>query len=100
MKEFKDDAEKIKFLIPIISRYRIFIAKYIGVHRSQVIQIMSRRLNKPEEQCHLRQITTIEACNEMIKALKEFKYELTGSKRLPEKVNLGEYVKKLKNNIS
>ena len=37
--------------------------------------------------------------NEMIQALKMFKWELTGSKRLPEKVNPRQYALEVKNKI-
>lgn len=96
MKEFKNDKEKIAFLIPIIARYRIFIAHYIGITKTQLIGIISRRLNKSEEDCHLKSIKTLDDCVEMIQALKNFKWELTGSKRLPEKVNPRQYAKVIK----
>lgn len=99
MKEFKDDKEKIEFLIPIIARYRIFIAHYIGITKTQLIGILSRRLNKSEEDCHLKAIKTLDDCVEMIQALKMFKWELTGSKRLPEKVNPRQYALEVKNKI-
>ena len=60
MKEFKNDREKIDFLIPIISRYRVFIAHYIGITKTQLIGILSRRLNKPEEDCHLKAINNLD----------------------------------------
>ena len=31
MKEFKDEQEKLEFLIPIVARYRIFLMKYLDV---------------------------------------------------------------------
>lgn len=96
MKEFKNDREKIDFLIPIISRYRIFIAHYIGITKTQLIGILSRRLNKSEEDCHLKAINNLDDCVEMIQELKQFKWELTGSKRLPEKVNPRKYADEIK----
>ena len=99
MKEFKDDQEKIQFLIPIISRYRIFLAHYIGITKTQLIGILSRRLNKPEVECHLKGMTSIDNCVEMIQELKKLKYELTGSRRLPEKVNPRKYAEQIKNNV-
>lgn len=96
MKEFKSEQEKMKFLIPIIARYRIFLQKYLDITRSDLIKILSRRLNKPEDQCHLSSMKTIDDCNEMIQELKKFKYELTGAKRLPEKVNPRKYAIDLK----
>ena len=99
MKEFKNDKEKIDFLIPIIARYRIFIAHYIGISKTQLIAILSRRLNKSENECHLKSIKTLDECVEMLQELKLFKWELTGSKRLSEKVNPRKYAKLVKNKI-
>lgn len=95
MKEFKTDNEKLQFLLPIVSRYRIFLMKYLDVTRLQLIGIISRRLNKTEDECHLSKLD-LNGCIEMIKELKQFKYELTGSKRLPEKVNPRTYAKQIK----
>lgn len=95
MKEFKNDKEKLDFLIPIVSRYRIFLMKFLDVTRLQFIGIISRRLNVSEEQCHLKSLS-LGDCIIMIQELKKFKYELTGSKRLPEKVNPRTYALKVK----
>lgn len=95
MKEFKNDEEKRDFLIPIISRYRIFLMKWLGVTKTDLIQIISRRLNVPESKCHLKNLDLGDSII-MIQELKKFKYELTGSKRLPEKVNPRTYALKVK----
>ena len=96
MKDFKTDQEKLNFLLPIVARYRIFLMKYLDVTRLQFIGIISRRLNKTEDECHLKNLQ-LGDCINMIQELKQFKYELTGSKRLPEKVNPREYAIKIKN---
>ncbi len=98
MKEFKDDNEKRAFLIPIISRYRIFLMKWLGVTRTEIIGILSRRLNIPEEKCHLSNLDLGDSII-MIQELKKFKYELTGSKRLPEKVNPRVYAMQIKGKL-
>lgn len=95
MKEFKDEQEKLEFLIPIVARYRIFLMKYLDVNKTQFMGIISRRLNKAEEECHLSKLD-LGDCISMIKELKKFKYELTGSKRLPEKVNPRAYAIQIK----
>lgn len=97
MKIFKDNEEKLSFLIPIVARYRIFLMKWLDVPKTQFIEIISRRLNWPQENCHLKSLS-LETCVIMIEELKKFKYELTGSKRLPEKVNPRAYALKIKYN--
>lgn len=98
MKQFNNDNEKRDFLLPIISRYRIFLMKWLGVTRLELIGILSRRLNIPEEKCHLKNMSLGDSIL-MIQELKKFKYELTGSKRLPEKVNPRAYAIKVKGKL-
>lgn len=98
MKEFKNDGEKRDFLLPIISRYRIFLMKWLGVTRLELLGIISRRLNVSEDKCHLKNMSLGDSII-MIQELKKFKYELTGSKRLPEKVNPRAYALKIKGKI-
>lgn len=98
MKEFKNDNEKKDFLIPIVARYRIFLAKWLGVTRTQLIEILSRRLGIEESKCHLSNMDLGDIII-MIQELKKFKYELTGSKRLPEKVNPRTYAIRVKGNL-
>lgn len=98
MKQFNNDNEKRDFLLPIISRYRIFLMKWLGVTRLELIGILSRRLNIPEEKCHLKNMSLGDSII-MIQELKKFKYELTGSKRLPEKVNPRAYAIKVKGKL-
>ena len=88
MIEFKSDEEKIEFLKPIISKYRIFISKYIGISCKNVIGILSRRLKIPEEDCHLTSISSLEHCVLMLEELKKLKWELTGVRRLPKCGNI------------
>lgn len=99
MIEFKSDEEKIEFLKPIISKYRIFIAKYIGVNVKKVIGILSRRLDVPEEDCHLSNLHSLDLCLRMIDDVKKFKWELTGVRRLPKCCNISEYVRSVKEKI-
>ena len=44
----------------------------------------------------LKAINNLDDCVEMIQELKQFKWELTGSKRLPEKVNPRKYADEIK----
>ena len=96
MKEFKSDKDKQDFLIPIVARYRIFLMKWLDVDKTTLKGILSRRMNIDVESCSLKSLN-LEKTIEMIKELKQFKYELTGSKRLPEKVNPRAYAIKVKN---
>lgn len=99
LKHFKNDREKINFLIPIIARYRIFIMKYLNITRLELIEQLSLRLSIPEKFCHLKNIKTLQQCDNIIKELKNWKQELTGSKRLPENVNPRDYAKKLRGEL-
>ena len=56
MKEFKNDMEHLAFLFPIISRYRIFLMKYLNITKTEVIAELSNRLNIPEDELHLKHI--------------------------------------------
>lgn len=95
MKEFKNDMEHLAFLFPIISRYRIFLMKYLNITKTEVIAELSKRLNIPEDELHLKHIKDLNKGKLVIEALKTWKQELTGSRRLPEKVNPRDYAKKL-----
>lgn len=97
MKEFKNDEEKRDFLLVIIARYRIFLMKWLNVTRTEFIEIISRRLNKNVELCHLDTLD-LDGSIEMIQELKKFKWELTGSRNLNKKVNPRTYALKMKNN--
>lgn len=95
MKEFKDDNEHLKFLFPIISRYRIFLMKYLNITKTELISELSNRLHLSEEELHLKHIKSLDKGKLVIDELKKWKQELTGSRRLPEKVNPRDYAKKL-----
>ena len=97
MKEFKDDEEKKDYLIPIIARYRIFLMKWLDVDKTHFKNILSRRMNIDVEDCSLKNLNKDKAIS-MITELKQIKYELTGSKRLPRKVNPRAYAIKIKYN--
>lgn len=96
MKEFKDNNEKLIFMFPIIARYRIFICKYLDITKTELLEQLGSRLNKDPKKLHLKYIKTLQEANEIIEALKTWKKELTGSRRLPKKVNPRDYAKKLK----
>lgn len=96
MKKFNSDEEKRDFLIPIIARYRIFLMKWLDIDRVSFKEVLSRRMNIDVSECSLKSLD-LEKAIEMINELKKFKYELTGSKRLPEKVNPRAYAKQIKN---
>jgi hypothetical protein len=96
MKDFKDDNEKREFLVPICARYRIFLQKWLDVTKSEFREIICRRLDITEGEYHLKNLSLGDIIN-MIQELKMFKYELTGSKRLPKNVNPRAYALKVKN---
>lgn len=96
MREFKDDNEKLIFMFPIIARYRIFICKYLDISKTELLEELGLRMNKDPKNLHLKNIKSLQDANNMIEALKCWKKDLTGSRRLPEKVNPRDYAKKLK----
>ena len=93
MREFKNDREKLTFMIPIISIHRIFLMKYLDITETELLERLSERMNKSVEDLHLKHVKTLQEANDIIEALKIWKSELTGSRRLPEKVNPRDYDK-------
>ena len=96
MKEFIDDNEKLAFMFPIIARYRIFLMKYLDISKTELLEQLGERMHKAPRDLHLQKVKNLEEAIEMIEALKNWKKDLTGSRRLPEKVNPRDYAKKLK----
>lgn len=96
MREFKNDQEKLTFMFPIISRYRIFLMKYLDISKTELLEELGNRMNVPADKLHLKHIKQLNQANDIIEALKVWKAELTGSRRLPEKGNMRDYAKKLK----
>ena len=92
-----EDIKKRDYLIPIIARYRIFLMKWLDVDKTHFKQILSRRMNIGIDNCSLKSLNKDRAII-MIKELKQFKYELTGSKRKTKKVNPRAYAIKIKYN--
>lgn len=96
MREFKNDQEKLTFMFPIISRYRIFLMKYLDISKTELLEELGNRMNVSVDKLHLKHIKELNQANDIIEALKVWKAELTGSRRLPEKGNMRDYAKKLK----
>lgn len=96
MKEFKNDKEKLEFMKPIIARYRIFIMHFLNITRTELIEQLSLRMNKPVETLHLKNITDLQDSYDIIEELKVWKKELCGTRILPLKVNPRQYADKIK----
>lgn len=93
--EFIDDAHKLIHMKKVIARYRIFIMKFLNITKTELIYELSKRMNKSERSLHLRNINTLQESYDVVEVLKDWKLEMTGSRRLPDKVNPRDYAKKL-----
>lgn len=74
--------DELSKMLITVSRYRIYLMKYLGLCKSELLVELSERLGKTEEEVHLRNINTIEECSVILSELKKWKAELTGVKRL------------------
>lgn len=83
-----NEKQHLNQLYVLIGKYRIFLMKYLGLTRVELLEEFSKRLNVPEAEVHLKTIKTVEQGDKMLSALKDWKQELTGVRRLPYKVNL------------
>lgn len=73
----------------------MFLMKYLNLTRLELLKEFSIRLNIPEPETHLRTIKTVEQADNMLRAYKDWKEELTGVRRIPYKINPRDYAKKL-----
>ena len=89
MREFKNDQD-----LDIIGN--IFLMKYLDISKTELLEELGNRMNVPADKLHLKHIKQLNQANDIIEALKVWKAELTGSRRLPEKGNMRDYAKKLK----
>lgn len=99
MKQFSSEKEKVSFLLVVISKYRIFLMKYLNLTKLQLVDILANRLKIPTQNCRLRNIKTLEDCELILNGLKDWKKEVTGSKRLPKNVNSRDYAKKVRGEL-
>lgn len=94
MKEFKTEQEHIDFLKPIISRLRIYIQAYENISKTELLEILSKRMNKQAKQLHLKQLTDFQLTCDIIDELKNWKKEICGIRNIQPKVNLRQLAKK------
>lgn len=94
MKEFKTEQEHIDFLKPIISRLRIYIQAYENISKTELLEMLSKRMNKHTEQLHLKQLTDFQLTCDIIDELKNWKKELCGIRNIQPKTNLRQLAKK------
>lgn len=94
MKEFKTEQEHIDFLKPIISRLRIYIQAYENTSKTELLEMLSKRMNKHTEQLHLKQLTDFQLTCDIIDELKNWKKELCGIRNIQPKTNLRQLAKK------
>ena len=85
MKEFKTEQEHIDFLKPIISRLRIYIQAYENISKTELLEILSKRMNKPEEQLHLKQLTDFQLTCDIIDELKKLEERIMWHKKYSTK---------------
>lgn len=89
-----NEQDEQKFLFVIISRYRMFLMKYLNVTKTELLDLLGKRMNKNPENLHLKKIKELNTTYEILEELKVWKCELTGSRNLPKKVNPRDYAKK------
>lgn len=94
MKQFKSEQEHIEFLKPICARYRQFIKTYLGITRTQLIELTSKQLKIPQEDCHINNIKTIEQMSTIIQFYKRMCQALIGKKNLPKKGGMSTLARK------
>lgn len=90
--------EELSKMLITVSRYRIYLMKYLNINKTELLKELSKRINISEQSLHLSQIQDIEHCSVILKALKDWKLELTGVKNLKKgnprdlaKKDLGKY---------
>ena len=86
--------DRIPYLKMLISRYRIFICKYLGITKSELLILLGIRMKRSEESLHLKNINDEEDLIQIIKELKVWKKELTGSVSLKKHISPRELAKK------
>ena len=96
MKEFRNEQEHIDFLKPIISRLRIYIQAYENISKTELLNILSNRMNKPVEQLHLKQLQDFQLTCDIINELKNWKCELCGVRNIYPHTNLRQLAKRQK----
>lgn len=74
--------DELSKMIITVSRYRIYLMKYLGLTKTDLLKQLAIRLNKDEFQVHLKNINTLEECSIILDELKTWKAELTGTRRL------------------
>lgn len=74
--------DELSKMLITVSRYRIYLMKYLSLTKTELLQILANRLNVEEGEVHLKNITSIEKCSKILDELKTWKAELTGVRRL------------------
>lgn len=74
--------DELSKMMITVSRYRSYLMKYLGLTKTQLLNQLANRMNKNEVEVHLKQITDIDKCSEILNELKTWKCELTGVRRL------------------
>ena len=73
-----------------------FIKTYLGITRTQLIELTSKQLNIPEEQCHIDTITSLEQMDKLIQFYKGMCKALIGKKNLPKEGGMSTLARKYK----
>lgn len=74
--------DELSKMLITVSRYRIYLMKYLNISKTELLKILAERMNLTENEVHLKDIKDISKCSKILNELKTWKYELTGVRRL------------------
>lgn len=74
--------DELSKMLITVSRYRIYLMKYLNISKTELLKILAERMNLTENEVHLKDIKDISKCSKILNELKTWKCELTGVRRL------------------
>lgn len=88
MKKFKNEQQHLEFLKYICARYRLFVMKYLRITKNQILELTSKQLHWNIEDCHIKNIQTLQQIDTLIQFYKGMCKSLIGKKNLPNRGNI------------
>lgn len=74
--------DELSKMLITVSRYRIYLMKYLNISKTELLKILAERMNLTENEVHLKDIKDLNKCSKILNELKTWKCELTGVRRL------------------
>lgn len=74
--------DELSKMLITVSRYRIYLMKYLNISKTELLKILAERMNLTENKVHLKDIKDLNKCSRILNELKTWKCELTGVRRL------------------